>query len=285
MKKSILLSTAILFSGLLLFNSCKKKQETDTETQSVVDNAICEQQFMAIQPTVNERGIQEKGIKKLTASCGTWNILGAVSNTSITPSASDTTDANADGYFDNGPVTFQIDYGTGCTGNDGVFRTGKINITLPRRWSYTLNNQVTVDLVSYQANGINYTGQVKIARTSSVSATVEVINGKCTGSGWAITYSGTKTTTQVTGMNTASEADDEFTIEGSSSGVNREGRTFSTNITNALHKKSSCKWITSGTLDLTPSGFKTRTVDFGNGNCDDDATYTVNGQTISFKLK
>jgi hypothetical protein len=43
--------------------------------------------------------------------------------------------------------------------------------------------------------------------------------------------------------------------------------------------------MTSGTVDVTPDGFKTRTVDFGNGACDDDATYTVNGQTISFKLK
>ena len=28
-----------------------------------------------------------------------------------------------------------------------------------------------------------------------------------------------------------------------------------------------------------------KAIDFGNGNCDDDATFSVNGQTVSFKLK
>lgn len=283
MKKNIIYSFALVVSGLLLFNSCKKKQEVDNETQSVVDNALCEQQFMAIQPVVNEKGIQEKGIKKI-AACETWVVLGAISGTN-TPNVTTDTISDVNGYYQNGPVTFQIDYGTtGCVGNDGVLRTGKINITLARRWSYTLNNQVTVNLIGYKANGVTYEGQVKIARTSSVSATVEVINGKCTGSGWEITYNGTKTTTQVAGMGTSTESDDEYEITGSSNGVNRVGLSFSTNITNPLHKKSNCKWITSGTLDLTPNGFKTRTVDFGNGECDDDATYTVNGQTISFNL-
>lgn len=280
MKKNILLLSGILVSGLLLFNSCKKKQEVDTETQSVVDNAICEQQFMAIQPSANERGIQEKGIKKLYGTyaipCDTFKII-----------SGDTTDVTGDKIYDNGPVTFQIDYdyGTVCNAADGTVRTGSINITTPNKWSVYTNSVVTIDLINYKVNNITYEGQIKVTRPNATSATVEVINGKCTGSGWVITYNGIKTTTQVAGIGTVTETDDEFTITGSSNGVNREGRSFSTNITNALHKKSSCKWMTSGTLDLTPSGFKTRTVDFGNGACDDDATYTVNGQTISFKLK
>lgn len=280
MKKNILLSVTVLVLGLLLFNSCKKKKEVDTETQSVVDNAICEQQFMAIQPSVNERGIQEKGIKKLngiySVPCDTFKII-----------AGDTTDANGDKIYDNGPVTFQIDYdyGTVCNASDGTVRTGSINITSSNKWSVYTNSVVTVDLVNYKVNNITYSGQIKITRPNATTATVEVINGHCTNGTWNIDYAGIKTTTQVAGIGTASESDDEFEINGSSNGVNREGRSFSTNITNALHKKASCKWITSGTLDLTPSGFTTRTVDFGNGACDDDATYTVNGQTISFKLK
>jgi hypothetical protein len=81
------------------------------------------------------------------------------------------------------------------------------------------------------------------------------------------------------------EADDVISITGNSSGKNRLGRTFTTDITSGLIKRSDCKYITSGTLELTPEGLRTRTVDFGNGTCDDDATFTVNGQTISFKLK
>jgi len=38
-------------------------------------------------------------------------------------------------------------------------------------------------------------------------------------------------------------------------------------------------------LELTPDGFKTRTVDFGDGTLDDKATFTVDGQTISFTMQ
>ncbi len=285
MKKKFLLSASIIFSSILILNSCKKKTEVDTETQSVVDNAICEQQFMAIAPVVNEKGINQAGIKKTAATCETWTILGAISGTN-TPNVSLDTVVNANGFFQNGPVTFQIDYGTiGCVGFDGVYRTGKINITTAKKWS-ALNNQVTVDLVSFKANTVSYTGQITITKPDSITYTINVINGHCANGAWNIDYTGTKTVKQIGGYSTKiDESDDIISITGSSSGKNREGRNFTSNITSPLIKKSNCKWITSGTLDLTPDGFKTRTVDFGNGTCDDDATYSVNGQTISFKLK
>ena len=264
-------------------NSCKKKTEIDNESQSVVDNAICEQQFMAIQPVVSEKGINEAGIKR-TNGLETWTILGAISGTNTPNVASDTV-VDANGFYQNGPVTFQLTYSTGFVANDGTLKTGSLNITTAKRWS-VLNNQLTIDLVNYKVNNVTYSGQIKISRPNALTISCEVINGHCTNGSWNIDYIGTKTLTQIGGQNTPNnEADDIVSITGSSSGKNREGRSFSSSITNPLIKKSSCKFITSGSLDLTPDGFKTRTVDFGNGACDDDATYTVNGQTVSFKLK
>jgi hypothetical protein len=287
MKKSSIIASILIVSSVITLNSCKKKTEVDNESQSVVDNAMCEQQFMSIQPVTNTKGITQSGIKRSASTCESWIILGALNNGTNTPNPAQDTISNALGVYQNGPVTFQIDYGTvGCIGFDGVYRTGKLNITLPRRFSHTDSNQVVVDLIGYQANGVNFSGQVKVTRTNSLTCTVEVINGHCTNGSWNIDYSGTKTITQIGGQNTAGdESDDIISISGSSQGVNRDNRGFTTSITNPLIKKSSCKFITSGSLDLTPDGFKTRTVDFGSGACDDDATYTVNGQTISFKLK
>lgn len=286
MKKNICIAVILIASSIITLNSCKKKdQEVDNESQSVVDNAICEQQFMAITPVVNEKGINQAGIKRVN-SCGSWVILGALGNGTITPSANDTIDNNSDGIYDNGPVTFQIDYGTGCLSSDGLsYKTGIINITTPKRWR-AYNNTVTIDLLSYKVNNITYSGQIRISKPDSVTFTMDVVNGHCTDGSWNIDYSCSKTIKQIAGYITKTdESDDVISITGNSSGVNREGRAFSSNITNALIKKSSCKWITSGTIDLTPSGFKARTVDYGSGACDDDATYTINGQTISFKLK
>lgn len=286
MKKNIILSVSLIFSALITLNSCKKKTEVDNETQSVVDNAICEQQFMAITPVVNEKGINQAGIKRTSASCGTWSVLGAISGTNTPNVATDTLDSNGDGFYDNGPVSFQIDYGTGCLSFDNLsFKTGIIKITSAKRWS-TYNNPVTIDLLNYKVNNITYSGQIIITRNDSVTLTTQVINGHCTDGSWNIDYEGTKVIKQIGGYSTKNtEADDVISIDGNSSGKNREGRTFTTSITSSLIKKSNCKYITSGTLDLTPDGFKTRTVDFGNGTCDDDATYTVNGSTVSFKLR
>ncbi len=285
MKKNIILSVAIIFSAMITLNSCKKKTEVDNETQSVVDNALCEQQFMAIAPVVNEKGINQAGIKKMAASCETFTILGAISGTN-TPNVTTDTIVDANGFYQNGPVTFQIDYGTvGCLGADGVFRTGKINITTAKRWS-KYNNLVTVDLVSFKSNAISYSGQIKIIKPDSVTYTIEVVNGHCTNGTWNIDYAGTKTIKQIGGfLSKDDETDDIISIDGNSTGKNREGRAFTTSITSSLIKKSNCKFISSGSLDLTPDGLKTRTVDFGNGACDDDATFTVNGSTVSFKLK
>ena len=286
MKKNIILSVSLIFSALITLNSCKKKTEVDNETQSVVDNAICELQFMAITPVVNEKGINQAGIKRTSASCGTWSVLGAISGTNTPNVATDTLDSNGDGFYDNGPVSFQIDYGTGCLSFDNLsFKTGIIKITSAKRWS-TYNNPVTIDLLNYKVNNITYSGQIIITRNDSVTLTTQVINGHCTDGSWNIDYEGTKVIKQIGGYSTKNtEADDVISIDGNSSGKNREGRTFTTSITSSLIKKSNCKYITSGTLDLTPDGFKTRTVDFGNGTCDDDATYTVNGSTVSFKLR
>jgi hypothetical protein len=275
MKKIVVLSLLFFVSLLMILNSCNKKKELDIETQSVVDNALCEQSFLAIQPVVNDKGINENGLKKI-ATCETFSLI-----------VGDTTDISPrDGTFDNGPVTFQIDFGAGgCTGDDGVTRTGKINISTLKKWK-KYGNLVSVDLVGYKANGITFSGQVKITLLDSVTISTEIVNGNCTNGNWSIDYAGTKTMKQIAGFNTRNiAADDVFSITGNSSGKNRNGRTFTTSISQELIKKSNCKWITSGVLNLTPDGFVTRTINYGNGTCDDDATFTVNGQTITFKLQ
>ena len=62
MKKIKFLSTLVLASAVIFTNSCKKNtNEVDTETQSVVDNSICEQEFMQIQPSMNNMAIKTKG--------------------------------------------------------------------------------------------------------------------------------------------------------------------------------------------------------------------------------
>ncbi len=284
MKKIINLSAIIAFSSMLFITtSCKKNKETtvDNETQSVVDNAICEQEFMRIAPEVNNKGAGSPKAAgfKVAAACGDWVCLGASGASTIIP-ANDTT-INTQGAFKNGPVTYIVPYNAVCSIADGVIRTGTMTILSTGKWN-TLDadsGYVKISFNNYSVNGIVYTGTITVTKPSQGVVRTVVTNGRCTKGTWTIDYACDKTITIDEIAGTAS-------IYGSSNGKNREGKTFTTTIAQStpIIKKRTCKWITSGVLELTPEGFKTRTVDFGNGTCDNDATYTVNGQTVAFKM-
>lgn len=273
MKNSILASVVLIVTSIVTFESCKKTPVVDNETQSVVDNAICEQQFMTIAPNVNSKGSgspKNQGFKT-TSSCGTWSVA--------TTNLSDTI-TDAAGTYTNGPVTFHINY-AGCVDNDGITKSGKIIIKSTHKWSMITGTNTavattTVSFNNYTVDGVLYDGSIIITKSVS-SLTTKVIGGHCTSNSWNIYYDCDKTLTKNT--------NGDFTISGTSNGTNREGRTFTTNITTPLFKPSNYKFITSGTLELTPDGFKTRTVDFGNGSLDDQATFTVDGQTFTFTMK
>lgn len=272
--KKIIVIGLLFVSSIVITQSCKKTTPVvDNETQSVVDNALCEQQFMSIAPNVNSKGAgspKNAGFKT-TTTCGTW---------SITSANMADTNTNSVGLYINGPVNFEINY-LGCVDNDGIAKSGKITLKSTHKWSMLTGTNTavattTVAFGNYTADGVVYDGTVVITKSVN-SLTTKVIGGHCTNSSWNIYYDCDKTLTK--------NANGDFTISGSSSGTNREGRTFTTNILTPLFKPANYKFITSGTLELTPNGFKTRTVDFGNGTLDNQATFTVDGQTFTFTMK
>jgi hypothetical protein len=279
MRISIL--SAILLASSLVFNySCKKKtNEVDTETQSVVDNSICEQEFMQIQPTTNNMAIKTKGtgaqrLAGVTGGCDSLVYLGGDNTYSNT--------AN--------PPRYQFIYNTCSAANvDGVVRTGTIQVTFIGK-PKLVGSKTIIKLLGYNVNGlIAYKCDSIVVTTLTdtlnpiKSFNVKVINGSCVGNGWEIRYACDKTIA-VNTNSTLVLSDDVTTVNGTANGTNRNGKNF-TVTTNNITKAASCKWISSGTVDVTPEGLSTRTVDFGNGTCDADATYTVNGQTIKFIMK
>ena len=288
MKKNIFIATVLFSSTLLTLNSCKKKTEVDNETQSVVDNALCEQQFMAIAPNTNGKTVDPKSpCFKVTSTCGQGDWL----YPNISGSGLDTL-VDGDGKYTYSIIpTFTIDYSSLSCGDgekdiDGIKKRGKIFIKSTHMWSKitaATNPSVvataTVSFENYTVDGVKYEGNVIITKTSD-QLTTQVIGGRCTGNGWVIpNYNCTKTLKR--------SADGSFySITGNSNGTNREGRDFEVKITSALIKKKSYKYIIGGSLELTPKDFKVRTVNFGDGVKEDNkATFTVNGQTVEFEMK
>lgn len=298
MKKSGIiksLSIIIVVSSIIGFISCKKTtSDVDSETQSVIDNSICEQEFSQIQPTATSRAINTKG---------TGAVSKGVATASINPC--DTLKLlSGDTAFVTGGVghvnpTYEYDFSTCPNVNgDNITRTGKYNIRLTGPIKKT-GAQMIIKLQNYKVNttityacdsmvittlGTVFTNTTTGSVPVSYSFRIQVFNAVCTGgTGWTIKYSSDKTIT-VNTQGTATGTDDVIVISGTSNGTNRNGVTFDVSIHN-ITKAASCKFISSGTLDLTPHGYSVRTVDYGNGTCDDDATYTVNGQTVAFKMK
>ena len=273
--KKIFLPLLFLAGIAVALNACKK-EETDTETQSAVDNSICEGEFSRIMPTVNSIAIDETGVHKLGGN-GNGN-----SAASTCPAIFiDPTDT-LDGF----PVTLTLDYGAGCLdSSDNKTRKGKIEATFSQPFDQ-VGCVITINLVNYYVDNIQYEGTLTVTRNASHSFTTTVADGKCSNPSWTLTWESTRTLTQTEGTTTLTPTDDVFIMTGNASGVNREGRAYTVNITKQLTKRQICAWIESGTIDLTPEGLATRTVDFGSlGQCDDQATLTINGNSFAFTLK
>jgi len=99
-----------------------------------------------------------------------------------------------------------------------------------------------------------------------------------------ITYRAEYTRLKSEGASTATADDDVWRIEGHSSGVTREGVAWTASYPSALVKKHSCKWFSSGTVLITSEGMPDRTINFGDGTCDNKATITIGDKTSDIEL-
>jgi hypothetical protein len=55
-------------------------------------------------------------------------------------------------------------------------------------------------------------------------------------------------------------------------------------VTTPLIKSFTCKWISKGVIKISVND-QNGTLNYGNGNCDDEATITVNGVSKTIKLR
>jgi hypothetical protein len=95
-----------------------------------------------------------------------------------------------------------------------------------------------------------------------------------------------RTRTFVEGFDTKWDTrDDIWHINGVATGVNRNGKSFSREITNPLWKEIGCRFITRGTVLIQAEERPDVILDYGDGECDPVATITVNGETKEVRLR
>ncbi len=179
------------------------------------------------------------------------------------------------------PKTITIDFGNGCLGRDGKFRSGAIvvHLTAPLRRPGSV---VTITFRNYYVNRVHLEGKKIISNLSEPPMhkwSVQVVGGKVTfPSGRGYSYQGIKVKTQVDGMDTRIVRDDVYEITGRSQTEFNSGLTITLNTESPLVKKVACPWISDGKIKIKIND-RVLYLDYGipgGGQCDNKALLTWN---------
>lgn len=268
------LAMVCLLGGVAFTSSCRKDKTEDEPKAS--DSEAAQEMTLADQFFSDLKNISDEAESGSTssfkngmsfASCATVNLDKA--NKKIT-----------------------VDFGSSnCLCRDLRLRRGVLNI------SYTANywdsgNVITIVPQDYYVNDHKLDGTKKITNlgldaNNNPHWKVEV-NGQVikANNGGTIGWNCIRTSTWANGSSTPINwTDDEWVVDGTARLTTTSQVVWDIDITKSLHRAMSCYYIDEGTVEFNTAGLATRTVDYGNGACDNDATYSVSGVTIPFKLR
>ena len=181
-----------------------------------------------------------------------------------------------------------VDFGTTPCFNewDSKYRTGMIIIT----WTGDMQQAGTVKTittenyyvgsVATELNKFDLTKTVTnmgVNEDGNVHFAIEVTNAVVTlFDGGTISWTASHDRIWMQGTGTPDPDDDLFNITGGSQGTDSNGESFTVEITAPL-VKNACEWIVSGVKTITHGNDPQKVIDYGNGECDDIAIVTVNG--------
>lgn len=260
----------LAFSALLTVSTTSCNKEDDDDTTDAADNALADQTFNDVSAMADQAAQGDLVSFKTMAGCAT-----------VTHDSLNSGDADS----------ITIDFGTvNCTGVDGRNRRGKVLIIYTGRYrdvgsvhtitfdNYFVNdNQVlgtkTVTNMGPDANGHTY---------FTVEVEGRIIRADNSGE---IVWESSRVRTWVEGEATTVFSDDVYLVTGTATGTNANNVTFNTEITEGLRFEGDCRYITAGVAEVTPVGRQTRTIDFGDGTCDNEATVTIGTRTFTITLR
>ena len=164
-----------------------------------------------------------------------------------------------------------IDFGAGCELPNGNVLSGIIKLSYAKDME-AASKSIALSLEDFTFNGVAVAGSADILRVRSnengnpqgtVNATFEATwpNGD------TASFTGTRTREWIEGFGTGFWGDNVFLITGSRTYVGRLGNVYMKEITTALRRELSCRFIVSGVLEISRND-NTASLDFGDGSCD-----------------
>jgi hypothetical protein len=186
------------------------------------------------------------------------------------------------------PITYTLDFGTGCTSPRGITRTGILEFTYTGRL-FSAGSVLTIERQNYTINGRALAGTITYTNNggSVPDWTRTVSNGSLTTlAGTVFTFSGTRSIRTAQGSGNGTLADNVYEIyAGNRTVVRPNGTSMTITVNTTLVKPHNCANIVSGSIDLNGTRVD-GILDYGNGTCDNQAEFThVNGNTRTITLR
>lgn len=293
-----LISTTFILS-LLTVGSCSKEKSNGTDQQQQNASFTSVESDAQGELAFNEVFDDAMGVNNDVGMAGTGifgrgeSVNGNYRLDSLPTCATiSITHASTSAFF---PVRITIDFGTaGCIRPaDGHTRKGKIiidysnRLTVPGAVATTTFDNFYIDDTKIEGTATITNKSAPNNTPPSRQFTVDVTDGKLsTADGNYVEWTSHKTITQSEGLSTPLyPKDDAFEIEGSANGKAKKGNllvAWQSTITTPLVKTFECRWIVQGVVKIVRASSNANTswtgyLDYGNGNCDNKATATVNG--------
>lgn len=276
MKKTLLVS--FLLSGWLLLPSCEKNEQP-----KVSGNDVEESVNLATADDIYDEVEEIADQAWEAASSGLKD--GGSDRPRLAPCAVISIDTLAV------PRVMTIDFGeVNCLCNDGKYRRGQIIVTFTGRYRRP-GAVITHTFRQYYVNDNHVQGTKVMTNLGLNEQGLMVFQHEVQGSitfaadGRVVSWVSEKTRTWIEGRETPGWRDDVFLIEGNSTASSSGGGSMTRVITNPLRRELNCRWFVSGTIITTPGERPERTLDFGDGSCDNLATLTIGDQTTTIILR
>lgn len=280
-KRIILKSLFVIATVSLVMTGCKKDKESDedNDTSSSNENAIAEASYNDVDNICDEAGRN-----------------GSVSNYKMESTDGLLSSACATVTIDtvSNPHIMTINFGsTNCLCLDGRYRRGSIRVSYTGRYRDSASSH-TITFNNYYVNENQIKGTKTVVNQGHITngdLTYHVtVNGEIllANGGGTVTHVSDRTRVWLEGEGTSIWSDDKYSISGTANGKNSNGKSYTMTITSPLIRNMALgcrKHFVQGTFELTPDGKATRTIDYGSGACDNQATVTIKEKSYTITLK
>lgn len=275
--KRIFWSVLVLVFSMNMTSCEKTDNESDGSTymtiHAVEDKALSDYYWNMIEKDVDIAGnILESGnYKSVTDSCPCIFV-----------------EFSTDSIF---PLTIIIDYGNSyCEGINTFRKKGKIFIHMTK--PILMPGSVrTITFEEFYIRDLHIEGTKMLTNkgmndSGHLNFDAVLADGKITfGNGEYISREVNHNRAWVKGMSTFTyHEDDEWEVIGTANGISRKGTNYVNEIIIPILVKASCEYPVSGSIDITIQDMPEIVLDYGDGTCDDIATFTIGDATTEITL-